>query len=579
MQQSNDTLRKLALFTSALSLTSVAGAQTFEFSVDWRGPTVGLASSGSGDPITEGSILIPEPLTPAFGPLAAPRLYIPEGALGLAPGCAGHPGGTPCHVEVDALSHGRDDRFSTVHVPRASVRFSVDEYASGFPGVPAPPNAMTEGPASDLAGDTLTNLDAFPPVIVGSKGHTQLVDGNGLTSLSGFVRPGVGIIEPRMISFAPAASGDNLDALNIESETLPHFTETYFSLDGGLVDPFNGLAGTGSAAFHGFVGGDVLVAASGALTLYAPAPALGLDIVGGPGSDDLDALILWENGVPGYQPPMHPFEWVAGGKDMLVYSVRRGSAIIGAPDSRFGIPITEGDLLMAPTAGGFSVLPAILIPAESLGLATMRSGISLRNDDLDAADYYLPRFFDCNGNGIEDALELVPGTGSDLDGNGKLDACEGSAPVGSTFCFCGTGAPCGNTYSFGGCANGTGVGAILSGTGSASLALDNLVLETSQMSPTTFALTFRGTAVSVPMTRADGLSCVGGLVFRLPPYATGSGTASIGPGLSALTRAINPSAGWIFAGSTWNFQTWYRSSGTCGGGSNMSNALAVTFAP
>jgi hypothetical protein len=305
---------------------------------------------------------------------------------------------------------------------------------------------------------------------------------------------------------------------------------------------------------------------------------LGLDRVAGPDSDDLDALILWENLMPGFQPATMPFEWESGTKDMLVFSVRRGSAVIGMPDSRFGLPISEGDLLSTPRLGGVSPFPSLVIPAEALGLATMRSGISLRNDELDAADYKLDVYFDCNGNGVEDALEMVGASLYDSNHNGVIDTCELGLSVGSGFCFCSSNAPCGNSYSFGGCANSSGIGAILSGSGSASLSADNLVLETTQMSPGTFALTFRGLTVGITQVRGDGLICVGG-AYRMPPYATGSGTGSIGPGISAQIRSTTPTSGWILAGSTWNFQTWYRTSGGCGGTSNLSNALAVLFTP
>ena len=114
--------------------------------------------------------------------------------------------------------------------------------------------------------------------------------------------------------------------------------------------------------------------------------------------DDVDALVLWENGIAGYQPTTGPFSWLAG-TDMLLYSVRRGSFAIGMPDALFGAPIEEGDILIpvATPAGGFA--PGIFIPAEDLGLATVRGGTAAMYgiinpaygadvwaDDLDALD-------------------------------------------------------------------------------------------------------------------------------------------------------------------------------------------------
>jgi len=108
--------------------------------------------------------------------------------------------------------------------------------------------------------------------------------------------------------------------------------------------------------------------------LYAPAAVLGLDFAG-PDTDDLDALILLEDG-----------DGVLTGLEVVLYSVRRGSAVIGAFDSLLGLPIEEGDVLTLPTAAG--AFPAIFIPAEALGLGTLRSGSTAFTfgDELDALD-------------------------------------------------------------------------------------------------------------------------------------------------------------------------------------------------
>jgi hypothetical protein len=99
--------------------------------------------------------------------------------------------------------------------------------------------------------------------------------------------------------------------------------------------------------------------------LYAPAAALGLDLLG-EGTDDLDALILNDRGTPLVFEP---------GIDLIEFSVRRNSAVIGLPDSWLGIPIEEGDVLTIPAAPGLP--PQIVIPAEALGLATVRSGLGM----------------------------------------------------------------------------------------------------------------------------------------------------------------------------------------------------------
>lgn len=72
---------------------------------------------------------------------------------------------------------------------------------------------------------------------------------------------------------------------------------------------------------------------------------------------------------------------------MLLFSVRRGSALIGTIDAILGKPIEEGDILV-PFA--FST-PGIFIPAEAIGLATLRTNGAVGTfqgfgDDLDGLD-------------------------------------------------------------------------------------------------------------------------------------------------------------------------------------------------
>src|SRR5438874_9236028 len=117
--------------------------------------------------------------------------------------------------------------------------------------------------------------------------------------------------------------------------------------------------------------------------VYATAAQLGLDFFG-PDTDDLDALVLHENGIAGYQRSTMPYDWLSGASDMLFFSVRRGSAIVGQPDAFFGIPIEQGDILV-PT-GPAGSLPGIWIAAENLGLATQRGTPGWIGDDLDALD-------------------------------------------------------------------------------------------------------------------------------------------------------------------------------------------------
>jgi hypothetical protein len=193
--------------------------------------------------------------------------------------------------------------------------------------------------------------------------------------------------------------GDNLDALSVPLEDYPIF----FSLDAAFPDPLEGpplAPNSGTAAANLLSGGDVLVsfmtAVGPQIGLYAPANMLGLDLVGQePDTDDLDALLLFDR----LEFEDQEERFYEPGSDFLAFSVRRGSAVVGAADSLWGIPIEEGDILVPPgtplpanhptgLAAVPGPLPGIAIFAESLDLWTLRSNgpseFGPFGDDLDA---------------------------------------------------------------------------------------------------------------------------------------------------------------------------------------------------
>lgn len=433
------------------------------FSIDFQGPTIGTPGGCFGIPITEGDILIPgPPFFPLLGGGPPPCVAAwggpgpnpgPDLGLPLWAGAVGHPHGVPGLIEVDALSYGTDWDLN-LGVPWAPLwSFSVDEFAWGFPGMP-PPSVTSEG----MAGANEASADVFLDLMIGPGPYPApgppmpdraIFDGNGLPPWGG---PGYSLLEPNPPNVGPFDYGDTLDALDVDEAVGPQYAPfpVYFSLDSFFPDPLEGPpVNSGSAAALGFVGGDVLVTTSpGALpVVYAPAPALGLDQLGGPDSDDLDALILWENGDGVYQPSQQPFDWHGGATDMLLFSVRRGSPIIGAPDSLWNVPIEEGDILCPPVVGGASPFPGIFIPAEMIGLGTMRTGTQNPwtgfADDLDALDVaadcnmngmpdpddiFNGFAVDCNSNFVPDACDIATGTSLDCNNNGIPDECEVPAP-------------------------------------------------------------------------------------------------------------------------------------------------------
>ena len=312
---------------------------------------------------------------------------------GITSGFGSVPGGLGLFqgpVELDALSYGHDYGMQ--------LMFSVDEWAGGdFYAPPAAPNVLSEGALSlnqEAAADVYRYngpvMRTLPTAPGAGPGNKLVIDGNGLPS-PGVAFPGLGLNEPMSFGCGVGCEGDNLDALDINT-LLPDLNGfVYFSLDADFPDPVDSPpANTGTASFNGFSGADVLVnrVGSGAAPiLYASANMLGLDLVNGFDSDDLDALILQDDGDGQFDPAV----------DRILFSVRRGSSIIGTPDSMFGVPIEEGDVLSLPTVAGAP--PSLYIAAEALGLATVRSNTNEFNygDELDALDLFLPG--DINGDG------------------------------------------------------------------------------------------------------------------------------------------------------------------------------------
>ena len=156
----------------------------------------------------------------------------------------------------------------------------------------------------------------------------------------------------------------------------------------------------------------------------------------------------------------------------------------------------------------------------------------------------------------------------------------GGGSVGSSFCIgdgSGTACPCANnSTNGGGCANGGGNGAVVSGTGSASIAAGDLVLSGSDATPSQPGLFFQGdNAINSGngVGFGDGLRCAGGGVIRLQVRfadAAGASATSVDVGVK----------GGVAAGDTKRYQLWYRdpAGSPCGAQFNVSNGLEITWA-
>lgn len=350
------------------------------FSISAQGPTAGSFGAGPAvfdsffgqeidghDLLTVGlpaPPMVPEPNPPVAGASNPPGILFSGSPVGLAPslGLAGVAvGGELNEGEIDALSYGRDKGNG--------IFFSVDEFTEGVSDRPGGvvPNANSEGAvgAAEASADVFVYRGPKVPTqqpTVWAFGNSAFLDGDGSSA------EGLGLIEPNPPdSVVLQEAGDHLDAMDID--TLPNdmLGPFYFSLDSSFDDPLEPAGpNLGTAAASGFVGGDVLLQSTpGAITaIYASAQNLGLDIAGAD-TDDLDALALSDNGDMMFDPST----------DEIFFSVRRGSQVIGKPDSRLGLPIEPGDVLTAPAAGSpLGTAPGIVIPAEALGLETSRAG-------------------------------------------------------------------------------------------------------------------------------------------------------------------------------------------------------------
>jgi len=594
------------------------------YSGDYKGPLHGQLDV-HGNPILESDLCIPAGGAPQLGGASGPQIILSGAQLGLTPQCGNPAPGFPCKVEVDAFSRGRDDPLQPVLGEGGHIFFSVDEWAKGVPStitdsqgntmiIEPSVNSEGAGMAAEAAADVFTLIPGLlpgpvpPPQVGQSFGNLAVLDGDGRRSTSGHQYPGYGLIEPNVPNSGPFNMGSNTDILDItalDSDLEGSISSTnpaFFSLDGDIFDPLEQWPNSNSAGANNQFPGDILIADGTQTLVYATASQLGI------GSDDIyndiDALVLWDNGDNVYQPASHPYQWTEDmngdgvmDADMVIFSVRRGSPIIGSLDSIFGIPIEPGDLLVPPVSTHGSNLlagpgtPGVFVAAEAMGLRTSRSGAD-ESDDLDSADVGDDPFYDCNDNGKDDAIDCSDGTSDDNNHNGIPDECEDIVEFcsGQVFsspltCQC----PCGNcdteTEGLAGCGNGNSVsgtytGASLVVTGSNSVTTSSstwLTLEGAGLIKNQPGLYFQGNNAinnGDGVHFGDGLRCAGGSVIRLQVRVADTA------GISETSIDIVAKGG-VSSGDIKNYQLWYRdpASSLCGTTFNLTNGVQVLFTP
>ena len=153
-----------------------------------------------------------------------------------------------------------------------------------------------------------------------------------------------------------------------------------------------------------------------------------------------------------------------------------------------------------------------------------------------------------------------------------------AASAGTGFCFGdGTGAACsclGNGGAGEGCANTTGSGAVLTGSGSASFANDTFQLTVTGAPGNKPGLLLRGSNQSA-IPAGDGILCTTGASRRSQMQVTSGGMTTYTDFAGAPFGAV------ANVGTGTYFQFWYRDPGnTCtGSGFNFTGGWAVTYRP
>ncbi len=329
-------------------------AQGQSFSIDGLSPefTVGVLGVAPAGSILPGEIFTP---LAAFGPVATP--VAPPGVFAInLPG------------EVNALSFGRAPASFNAN---DWAHFSLDRGSAGLTGTASANEFNNGGFGSEQSSDVFRS--------VFNSTNTIFADGDGVVQ---FGNPNPAAFPLGTGEFAtfpfppqppiPPAGGADLDALDLRFNANAQGgspTGTIFmSVDAS------------TAGSLGFSAGDVLVDPSGIGTanpnFYASDVALGLF----PGGNDIDALVVFDNGDNQYVP----------GIDIVLFSLAPGSSHLGQLDPITGVAINEGDILIDAASaqnllGSLGPNAAILHTAESLGLRTTRAGFA-GNDNLNALD-------------------------------------------------------------------------------------------------------------------------------------------------------------------------------------------------
>lgn len=395
-----------------------------DFSLDFFSPTVGIpiAPQAPDDLLTSSPFVGgPFPAEDVAGP--GPIVDLPA----AAPGFFGN--------ELDAMSWEVWNFTTPFGLPMA-IYFSVDRFAFGLPGT----GVFREAAIGEASGDIFEGqtylYPVFPPPFpqpLPFAPPSRPPFGPGKNDWS----PPVLMCPPG--GPPPEAGGDHrlLSLISTPPPVPGMLIDDVDALDCYLVDGvlYSSLTGvTGLPLPAGVFPADILVSPFGPFFIYAPAPSMGLDIVGGPFSDDIDALQVYDmDGVPAQLFP---------GVDFALFSLRAGSATLAFTG------LSPGDVFITDFTGGFDIFaygfelglaPGDELDALTLGFpAPVAKCADLDGDsDVDSADFAI--FGSCFGGSFSPpAATCPPGINADFDNDGDVDIADFGTFGG---CFGGAGNP------------------------------------------------------------------------------------------------------------------------------------------
>jgi Right handed beta helix region len=260
------------------------------------------------------------------------------------------------------------------------------------------------------------------------------------------------------------------------------------------------------------------------------------------GGFTLDSCIVWGNG--GY---------LAQGGVAATYSDIEGGFS--------GVGNIDADPIFADVINSdFSLIPGSPCIGTGNGGTNMGADLMLGVPDCNGngiSDAIDRIGNDCNLNGIPDDCDLADGTSHDCDLNGLPDECQA---LGVSYC----------TENL----NSTGYPARITGSGSADVANNCLLLSTDQLPLQTVGifLASETTGFAPGLGGGQGDLCLGSPIFRFEVLSSGNDGAVALP----LDLANLPSGMSILPGTTWSFQFWYRDLNP-DQTSNLSGGLSIGF--